>query len=128
MASAIDLYNLEKAVAKEATGSLKKAFQTAINRTTNRRTGEASKSASSRAVFKHERLQRVTLKAPHYIFKQHYGFEGTKSNGVNMRLRATDVLTIAVEKSGVLNTLADKIADIRGSQIIAAINFSKNGK
>jgi len=128
MSSAIDLYNLEKAVAKEATSSLRKAFQTAINRTTTRRTGEAAKSANSRAVFKSDRLQRVTLKAPHYIFKQHYGFEGTKSNGVNMRLRATDVLTIAVEKSGVLNTLADKIADIRGSQIITAINFSKNGK
>lgn len=128
MASAIDLYNLEKAVAKQAVTSFGKALKSAIGKTTDNRTGEALRSAGSRSVFKDERLQRITLRAPHYIFKQHYGFEGSKKNGVNMRLKPTGVLNIAIEQSGVMDSLADKIADIRASQIIASINFIKNGK
>jgi len=127
MSGNIDLLSKEKAVAQKATKALRSNLRSAISQTTNKRTGLASK-AGSRAVFKFGRLQRVTLKAPHYIFKQHYGFEGKKSNGVNMRLKATDVLNKALASSNVLDTLADGIADIRSEQVLATINFSKNGK
>jgi len=127
MSGSFDLLSKEKVIAKKATKALRYNLRSAINQTTNKQTGLASK-AGSRAVFKYGRLQRVTLKAPHYIFKQHYGFEGQKSNGVNMRLRATDVLNKAIASGNVLENLADGIANIRSEQVLATINFNKNGK
>jgi hypothetical protein len=121
--SFFDLLALEKQVANKAKKQLASALKFAIDRTTYKKTGEATKSAGSRAVFKDNRLQRITLKAPHYIFKQNYGFEGTKKNGINMRLKSTGVLNIAIERSNVLETLANEISEIRLSQVTSKINF-----
>ncbi len=134
MVSAVDRYNLEKKLAGTATRSLRTGMRYAIDRTTNdarviggkyiyRNSGLALKDAGSRAVFKDQRLQRLTLRAPHYIFKQHFGFEGNKKNGIMMRLRATDVLNKALEQANVLETLADGIAEIRMDEVTARINF-----
>lgn len=128
MASAIDLYYLERQLANQGTTALKSAFKSAINSTTGAKTFTALNTANSRAVYKDQRLQRITIQAPHYIFKQNHGFEGTKSNGINMRLKETDVLSKAIDTSNILNTLADGIAEIRLSQVTALINFSKNGR
>jgi hypothetical protein len=123
MSSAIDRYNQEKKLAGVTTRALSSGLRNAIDRTTNRKTGTAVNEAGSRAVFKDQRLQRVTLRAPHYIFKQHYGFEGNKKNAIMMRLRPTDVLTKAIEQANVLETLADGIAEIRMDEVTARINF-----
>lgn len=123
----MDTYSLEKELANKSTRILRAALRNAIKTTSVRRSGLALR-AGSRAAFKDRRLQRLIIKAPHYVFKQHYGFEGAKSNGVNMRLAPTDVLTKAVESSDVLETLIDGIAQIRTEQVIAAINFTKDGK
>lgn len=128
MASAIDLYNLEKQLAKKGTTALKVALKNAINSTVEIKTFAALNTANSRAVYKDQRLQRITIQAPHYVFKQNYGFEGSKSNGINMRLNQTDVLSKALDSSNILNTLADGIAEIRLSQVTTLINFSKNGR
>jgi hypothetical protein len=121
--SAVDLYNLEKAIASKGTKAIASAMKYAIDRTTYKKSGEASRTAGSRAVFKDNRLQRLTIRAPHYIFKQHYGFEGTKKNGINMRLKPTGVLNIAVDRSNILETLADEIAQVRMSEVTSKINF-----
>lgn len=123
IASAVDLYNIEKAIASKGTKAISSALKFAIDRTTYKKSGEAIKLASSRAVFKDNRLQRLTLRAPHYIFKQHFGFEGTKKNGINMRLKPTGVLNIAVDRSNILETLADEIAEVRLSEVTSKINF-----
>lgn len=128
MASAIDLYNLERQLANKGTSALKIALKNAINSTVGIKSFESLNSANSRAVFRDQRLQRITIQAPHYIFKQNFGFEGSKSNGINMRLEATSVLSKALDSSNILNTLADGIADIRLSQVSALINFQKNGR
>lgn len=121
----VDLYQLEKQLATRTTASLRRSIRSAIQQTTNSKTstGEALKRSGSRAVFKFDRLQRITIRAPHYIFKQHHGFEGPKKNRVNMRLKATGVITQAVNSTNVINTLADEISEIRLSQITAKINF-----
>lgn len=121
--SAIDFYQLERKLANTATRSIANALKTAIDRTTQKKSGTALQQAGSRAVYKQERLQRITLKAPHYIFKQHYGFEGTKKNGINMRLKPTDVLNIAINSSNALEELIDGIGEIRADQVTAKINF-----
>jgi hypothetical protein len=120
----VDLYQLEKDLARKTTGQIRTGLRSAIQQTTKAVSGGfALKTANSRAVFKDDRLQRIVIKAPHYIFKQQYGFEGRKSNGVNMRLRATDVITQTLVNSRVMETLADEISEIRLSQITAKINF-----
>lgn len=123
MIGAVDLYQLEKQLAARTTASLRNSARSAIQQTTSSRTGEAMKQAGSRAVFKEDRLQRITIRAPHYIFKQQYGFEGVKSNGVNMRLKATSVITQALTASNILEKLADEISEIRLSEVTAKINF-----
>lgn len=112
----------EKQLASYIASLVRKSLREAIVETTTKRTGFASK-ATSRFVFKQDRLQRITMKAPHYIFKQHYGFEGSKKNGVNIRLKATNVLNIAIEKGNILNILATGIAEIRAEQVVTIIRI-----
>lgn len=121
--SAVDRYNQEKRLAQTSVKAIRAGLKYAIDRTTYKKSGTAIQTANSRSVFKNERLQRITLKAPHYIFKQHYGFEGKKSNGINMRLRATNVLNIALENANVLENLATGIGEIRADEVTARINF-----
>lgn len=128
MAGAIDIKTLEKELASKTTSALKSALKSAIAQTTNAKSGLAQKQATSGAVFKFDRLQRITIKAPHYIFKQNYGFEGTKSNGITMRLKATEVVEQAINTGAILENLADGISEIRLSQVAAIINFGKNGR
>jgi hypothetical protein len=121
--SAIDLYNLERKAGGNAAKILRAGLRAAIAETVNTTEDGEARKATSRAVYKDNRLQRITIKAPHYIFKQHFGFEGRKKNGVNMRLRSTSVVSMALEKSNVLETLADDIANIRVDQFALKINF-----
>lgn len=122
MISAVDLYQLERNVGKDAAKTLTKSLRSMISNTSNRKTGEASKSRVT-SVFKNQRLDRLTIFAPHYVFKQHYGFEGSKKNNVNMRLQSTNVLNRAIQETDILNKLIDDITDIRSEEVISVINF-----
>ena len=124
--SAVDLYQLEKQLGNQAATSLRAAFKQAIAATVNS-TGDSRK-ATVTSRYKQQRLDRLTFSAPHYIYKQNYGFEGTKKNGVKMRLKATEVITKAIDNSGILEKLADGITDIRAEQVFLAINFKTNGR
>lgn len=128
MAGTLELQALEKKIGKEAATKLKAAFKTTLNQSL-KITGE-SKKATVTAKYKQGRLDRLTFSAPRYIFIQNYGFEGTKKNGVYQRLKATDVLNKALDKSNVLDTLADSLADLRGEAVVTAINFiqPQNGR
>lgn len=121
--SAVDLYNLERTAGANAAKSLRTSLRAAIAETVNLSDDGEAKKATSRAVYKDDRLQRITIQAPHYIFKQHFGFEGRKKNGVNMRLKSTDVISMALEKSNVMETLATDLGNIRVDQIALKINF-----
>ena len=124
MLGAVDLYQLEKQLAGKTTTALRNSLRSAISQTTEASPmGVALKQAGSRAVFKDDRLQRITIRAPHYIFKQQYGFEGKKSNGINMRLKSTSVINKALEDSRILETLADEVSEIRLTEVTSKINF-----
>lgn len=120
-------FDLEKRAGAEGAVLIKKALKESIKGNSKTKTGTAERTAGARAVYKNERLQRIVLKAEHYVFKQNYGFEGTKKNSVNMRLHATEVISKAVENTGVLEVLADSISNIRSEQVLSRINFGKNG-
>ena len=69
-------------------------------------------------------LQRLIIKMPHYGFKNHFGFEGVKSNGIKMRLLSKQgFLSEAMEANNALETLVTEIGNIRGDEVISKINF-----
>jgi len=127
MAGRVDLYMLEKQAGKKAADKLKTAFKTAIKNAVNVTDNGEAKKATVTTKYKNERLDRLSFVAPSYIFKQNFGFEGSKKNGVTMRLTATDVLNKALNTSHVLEELADDLTDIRAEEVITAINFTRNG-
>lgn len=126
--SAIERYNWEKKAAQKAAKSIASGLKSAIAQTTNPRTYFAQKSSTAAPKYKENRLTRISMRAPQYIFKQHYGFEGTKKNGVNMRLRGTDVINIALQKANALETLADELTEIRAEEVFTKLNFNTNGR
>lgn len=113
----------EKQAASKATRKLKASFKTAIKRSANVTPGGEASKATVRAKYRGGRLDRLTFQAPHYIFKQNYGFEGVKSNGVSMRLRATSVLSKSIADANVLENLADELGNLRAEAIEASITF-----
>jgi len=68
--------------------------------------------------FKKWHLVRLSVTGPKYLFIQNYGFEGVKSNGVNMRLQQTDVVNSAIESSNVVEFLALAIGESRADEVI----------
>jgi len=124
----------EKKIGKEAAALLSKAFQRElrlavnVNDSSSRLDNKMKRTMMARESnvkdkYKDGRLDRLTFTAPDYIFKQNFGFEGKKSNGINMRLKATDVLSKTVASSGVIETIADKIAELRAEQVVTRITF-----
>lgn len=122
MLSPTDLYVLEKKLGATAAKKLTLGLKVANNRTSQTITGLALKSKAS-SKYKNNRLQRLVIDAPHYVFKRHYGFEGVKSNGVNMRLKETRAINVALIYSNVLPELVDEIGKLRSEEVISKLNF-----
>ena len=74
--------------------------------------------------FKNELLERITIFTPYYIYPiLHIGFEGTKKNGVNARLKAQHFITDALENGKLVEDLANIVGQNRAESIVAKINF-----
>ena len=125
MAGTIDIAQREKEITSQAVKKLRSAVKQGISHTTESRTGQALRMGGAGSRFKNQRLQRITMSAPYYIFMQHYGFEGKKSNGVNQRLNATDIFSKAINSANILENLADEISELRIDQVTALIQFKK---
>ena len=125
MAGRIDFIQKEKEIASQAVKKLRSAVRQEIANNSTSRTGNELRVGNAGSRFKFGRLQRITIKAPYYTFMRNYGFEGKKSNGINMRLKATDALAKALESSSILENLADDISEIRLDQVAALIQFKK---
>lgn len=125
MAQRIPPHPDEKKLAQNEAKKLRRAFKGALKQSVNITPGGQTSKATVKTLFRSGRLDRLTFVAPHYVFKQHYGFEGVKSNGVRQRLKATNVLNKAIDKVNTLENLADGLTYIRGEQVLSAINFNK---
>ncbi|MRX40569.1 hypothetical protein GJU43_14870 [Flavobacterium sp. LC2016-23] len=125
MTGTIDILKREKEITANAVKKLRPAVREEVGKSSNSRSGNALRLSGAGSRFKNGRLQRITMSAPYYIFMQHYGFEGKKSNGVNQRLKATDVFTKAIESSNIIESLANEISELRIDQVTALIKFSK---
>ncbi|CAA0149511.1 conserved hypothetical protein. Putative prophage protein [Tenacibaculum maritimum] len=69
-------------------------------------------------------LQRLIIKMPHYGFKQHFGFDGVKKNGIKLQLISnTNFINDSINAQKALETLTTEIGNIRANQVMSIINF-----
>lgn len=127
MASSIDAYfagKTEQDIGRDYASRVKRNLLLSIrSKTSKGATGMALKS-TAKPVFKHGLLERITLFTPYYIYPiLDYGFEGTKVNGVKMRLQAGKFLADALENGKVIQDLADVIGNQRADAILFRTNF-----
>lgn len=126
MPSAVDAYlaaKTEKDIGTEFAWRMKRNLLASIKSKTNKGTGLALKS-TSKAFYEDGLLDRITLFTPYYIYPiLDYGFEGTKINGVNMRLKAGRFLSDAYENGKVVRDLADLIGNERATGFMIRTAF-----
>jgi hypothetical protein len=123
MAGQVDLFMLEKQAGTQFANRIKRNLLSSIRSKTEKGSGLASKS-TVKPFYKSELLERITIFTPYYIYPiLHVGFEGTKSNGVNARLKAREFIVDAVEQGKAVEDLADIIGNQRAEVIINRINF-----
>jgi hypothetical protein len=126
MAGAVDAYfaaKTEKDIGTELQWRLKRNLVASIKSKTKEGTGLALKS-DVKAFYKDGLLDKITLYTPYYIYPiLDYGFEGTKINGINMRLKAGRFLSDALENGKVIRDLADLIGKQRANDIMFRVAF-----
>lgn len=118
-----DLTAEERKAGQKAARTLKRHLKTLLATSTTRQTGDALSMAKVTTRMKFDMLDHLAIESPHYIFKQHYGFEGIKSNGVRMRLPQYDHFNKLLDGNRAIEKLADEIGAIRAEQITSKINF-----
>ena len=123
MAGQLDLFMLEKQAGTQFANRIKRNLLASIRSKTNKGEGLALKS-TVKPFYKNNLLDRITTFTPYYIYPiLHVGFEGTKSNGVNARLKAREFIVDALERGKAVEELADIIGSQRAEVIVGRINF-----
>jgi hypothetical protein len=123
MAGQVDLFMLEKQAGTQFANRIKRNLLSSIRSKTKKGEGLALKS-TVKPFYKNNLLERITIFTPYYIYPiLHVGFEGTKSNGINARLKARDFIIDAVERGKAVEELADIIGNQRAEVIVNRINF-----
>lgn len=123
MAGQLDLFMLEKQVGTQFSNKIKRNLLSSIRSKTEKGEGLALKS-TVKPLYKNGLLDRITIFTPYYIYPiLHIGFEGTKSNGVNARIKAKQFMIDALENGKVVEDLADVIGNQRAEVIVNRINF-----
>ncbi len=131
MPSAVDAYLAankskisEEAIGKQFANRIKSNLLSSIRSKTNSKSGIALKS-TVKPIFKFDLLDKITIFTPYYIYPVlNYGFEGTKKNGVNMRLKGKNFIEDTFENGKVVQDLADLIGSQRANSIILRTAFA----
>lgn len=107
----------EQQIAQNAKSRLYQHTAALIHSRLTKQSGAALNELEVIPRFNKQQLVRLSVKAPKHVFIQNYGFEGVKSNGINMRLKETAVVDDAIEVSRVVDYLADNLSEIRAEEI-----------
>lgn len=129
MAGEIDNFLQEKQIGSEFSKRLSRNLKVSIRSKIEKETGRALRSRV-KPVYKSGLLERLTIFTPYYIYPiLHIGFEGTKKNGVNQRLKAREFLVDAIENGRFVEDLADVVGANRAEAIMSKIDFKllRNG-
>lgn len=137
MAGEIDTFLLEKQLGSEFAKRLRSSFRNAISSTTSRtrtvvvkgkeytykNSGLALKSTVT-PVYRNNELYSLMIKTPYYIYPiLHYGFEGSKKEGINKRIAGRNMLNKAIQDGKLVQDLADRIGEVRAKEIVSRISF-----
>lgn len=117
-----NLTELEMKAGQKAARNIGRNLRSIIRKTVTKKTGAQLKS-TARAKKRYDALDRIDIVSPHYTFKQHYGFEGIKSNGIKMSLKPTNVFGILLTNNKAIEQLADEIGTIRAEEVTSKINW-----
>lgn len=108
----------EKQIGQLAKSRLYQHTAAMIHSRLTKRSGAALNELEVIPRYNKQQLTRIAIKAPKHVFIQNYGFEGVKSNGINMRLKSTNVINDAIERSAVVGYLADALSEVRADEIL----------
>ncbi len=113
----------EKQIAQQAVNKLQNAVNHNITQLfdSTGNTGGMRLNTKVKSRFNKGQLVRLSVSGPKHLYVQHYGFEGVKKNGINMRLKETNVVNSAIESSNVVEFLAQAIGEARADEVI--VNF-----
>ena len=116
---------LEKQAGQKASLVLRKSLKSEIRNLFETTQGNSEMLRSTVASkMKGGQIQIRVIKMPHYGFKQHFGFDGVKNNGVKLRLLSnTNFINDSLKSKNALETLITEISDIRADEVMSKINF-----
>lgn len=118
-----DTRALEKKAGQKAARTLKRDLKAVLGVLSLKEGSKLLRNTSISTVIRFDTLDHLSVKTPHYIFKQHYGFEGIKANGVAMRMKPFNHFTNLFDKTKSLDRLLDEIGSIRADEITKNIRF-----
>lgn len=119
----IDYTDLEKKAGQKAARTLRRDIKSVLGVLNIKSGSELFKNTTIKSVMKFDSLDHISIAVPHYIFKQHYGFEGIKSNGAAMSMQPYNHFTKLFDKTNALTRLADEIGGIRAEEVTNSIRF-----
>jgi hypothetical protein len=116
---------LEKQAGHKAALILRKSLKTQVRSLFDTTQGNSQLlKATVLSKMKGPELQRLVIKMPHYGFKQHFGFDGVRNNGVKLRLLSnTNFINDAIQANNALENLVTEIGNIRLDEITTKIKF-----
>lgn len=113
---------LEKKAGQKAARTIQRNWKAILSTATTEQTGVLLSLASARAKMRDDSLEAISVSGSPATFKQHYGFEGIKKNGVAMRMKPFNHFGHLFNKSDrALQQLVAEIAEIRGEKITTKI-------
>lgn len=110
----------EREIAQQAKNKLQNAVTHSISRLfePSGNSGGMRLNTTVQPRFNKGQLVRLSVVGPKHLYIQNYGFEGVKSNGINMRLEETNVVNSAIKSSGVVDFLAQALGEARADEIV----------
>lgn len=118
-----DLTQLEKKAGQKAARTLSRRLKLVLATATTKQTGKMLQSVGASTVMRFNALDHIALRASTVTFKQHYGFEGVKKNGVKMKLKAYNHFNNLFNGTNALEKLIDEVSDLRAEEITSKIKF-----
>jgi len=122
--NARDIVQLEKKAGQKAARTISRNLKSILATATRKHSGQLLKIAGANAVMRFDSLESISIRVTSAVFKQHYGFEGIKKNGVFMKMKPFDHFTLLQNKSErALESLIDEISGLRAEEITSKIDF-----
>lgn len=116
-----DLQALENAAGQKAAATIRRNLKLELS--SLKKTGVQLANTGVGTNMKFGQLDSITIKTTDATFKQHYGFEGTKSNGIRMNMKPYKHFDKVLSKGDVLTKLLNEIGEIRLTQVTRNIRF-----